>query len=124
MLAEPRTQLFGNLLALFRGFADDLCNQLSQCGIARLDGCQFHPLTLICHKIGHKCNLQMRQSAREKMKLISEGSARIKALRGASGMNQVAFAKALGAARSLIAACESGSGKRVPTAGLLVKLGN
>ena len=58
------------------------------------------------------------------MTLIFESSAKIKALRSATGMNQVAFAKALGVARSLIAACESGSGNRAPSTDLLVKLGN
>jgi transcriptional regulator with XRE-family HTH domain len=54
----------------------------------------------------------------------SDYPGRIRALRDAAGMTQVAFAKALGTARSMLAACESEENPRRPSASLLVSLGN
>jgi transcriptional regulator with XRE-family HTH domain len=67
----------------------------------------------------------MRHNAREKMRRSTEFPGKIKALREATGMNQVAFAEALGVARSLLAACESVSSKsRKPSTDMLVRLGS
>jgi transcriptional regulator with XRE-family HTH domain len=49
---------------------------------------------------------------------------RIRNLRESAQMTQVAFAKELGAARSMLAACESEENPRKPSASLLVSLGN
>jgi DNA-binding XRE family transcriptional regulator len=64
----------------------------------------------------------MRQKASEKMGRNSESAIKIRALRDAIGVGQVAFAKTIGVARSLVAACEGGS--RTPSTDFLVRLGN